>query len=253
MSEPRDAVGLDRLEIIRSAIDDSRGTVGNVDRLCTVANEVMGLSGANILLRCSRTLYTTICPTDELGNKLLDLEIACDDGPATTACTSESLVAAPELSSPEELRWLSYAPLATSAGAAAVFSFPILDGQTSFGALSFYRDTPGALTPEQVNDGCLLASVVSEAVLALEPGASMEGFGESNRIDAGFNSVVHQATGIIASQASMNVADAFVVLKFHAFAADSSIIDVADQVVAGDVYFDRERSSMCERSAEEVG
>ena len=141
-----------------------------------------------------------------------------------------------------------YAPLAKSAGVEAVFSFPILDGRTSFGALSFYRETSGPLTSSQVDDGYLLASIVSGAVLALEPGATMEGFGESLESEVGFDSTVHQATGVVANQASMNVADAFVVLKFHAFATDSTITDVAGKVVAGQIYFDPGRYCMCETS-----
>ena len=248
MQERREAVSPDRLSMIRFALDNSGGNEYNAEKILSVAHEVVGLSGVNILLRCSRTLFTSICPTNELGNKLLELEITSGEGPATTACTSESLVDAPDLSSPEESRWKLYVPLAKSAGVEAVFSFPILDGRTSFGALSFYRETSGPLTSSQVDDGYLLASIVSDAVLALQPGANMEGFGESLESKIGFDSTVHQATGVVANQASMNVADAFVVLKFHAFATDSTITEVASKFVAGQIYFDPGHYCICETS-----
>lgn len=232
----------DRRSLLESKLN------GDADRtlkaICDGARDVLDLSGAHILLRCSRTHFTSVCATDELAARLLDLELSNGEGPAISACTAEHLVEAKDLSGSGG-QWSRFSPLARVTGIEAQFSFPLLLADTSFGALSFFRETAGALTPRQMEDGYVLASLVSDAVLALPPGATMEGFGEPPRNPLSIDAVVHQATGVVASQAAMKVADAFVVLKFHAFATDASLSALARQVVAGEVFFDPQRYAMC--------
>jgi hypothetical protein len=49
---------------------------------------------------------------------------------------------------------------------------------------------------------------------------------------ADFHHVVHQASGMIAAQLDVNVADALVRLRAHAFANDRPLAEVAADVVA---------------------
>lgn len=238
----------ERLTLIESMVTDQVSTQANAAKLCNVATQITGLSGASILLRCSRTQFTSICATDVLSAKLLDLEITCGEGPATEACQSEHLVQVEDLATFQGARWMMYAPLASLVGAKAVFSFPILLGTTSFGALSLYGNYAGPLSQTQKVDGALLAALVSSTVLALRPGASLDTFGESLEREFDVEYSVHQATGMVAIQGSMNVADAFVVLKFHAFATDSTIVSLARDVVAHHTYFDPRSYAMCDAS-----
>lgn len=242
----RQHVTVGRLSHVQSLIEDRESSEPNAEKLCNVASELMGLGGASILLRCSRTQFTSVCESNSVANKLLDLELTCGEGPAREACVSPRLIEEPELAT-RVARWFMYGPQAVKAGARAVFSFPILNGVVPYGALNLYRDCPGPLSPTQTSDGYLLAAIVGESVLALQAGSTLDTFGESLQREFSLDFAVHQATGMIAVQASMNVADAFVVLKFHAFATDSTIVDLAHDVVARHVYFDKEAYAMCTR------
>lgn len=55
----------------------------------------------------------------------------------------------PDVGGSGMLSWPILAPAALEAGVHALFSFPLQLDEASIGALDFYRDTPGALTPEQ--------------------------------------------------------------------------------------------------------
>lgn len=238
----------ERLILIESLATDQVSIEANAAKLCDVATQITGLSGASILLRSSRTQFTSVCATDTLSARLLDLEITCDEGPATEACRSEHLVEVEDLTTFQGSRWMIYAPLARLVGARAVFSFPILLGTTSFGALSLYCNCAGPLSQTQKSDGVLLAALVSSKVLALRPGASLDTNGESPEREFDFEFSVHQATGMVATQGSMNVADALVVLQFHAFATDSTIVGLARDVVARHTYFDPQSYALCDAS-----
>lgn len=235
-----------RLSQIHSLIDDRELAEPNAEKLCNVATDLLGLSGASIMLRCSRTQFTSVCASNPVASKLLDLELTCGEGPAREACVSLQLVEEPLLAT-RGARWIMYGPQAVKAGARAVFSFPILNGVVPYGALNLYRDFPGSLSLSQTSDGYLLAAVVGESVLALQAGSTLGTFGETLQRELSLDFAVHQATGMIAVQASMNVADAFVVLKFHAFATDSTIVELAHDVVARRVFFDKEEYALCTR------
>ncbi len=52
---------------------------------------------------------------------------------------------------------------------------------------------------------------------------------------------VHQASGMLAVQLDLNVAEALVRIRAHAFATDQSVADVAQQIVTHELWLDDDR------------
>jgi len=122
----------------------------------------------------------------------------------------------------------------------AVFGFPLQVGAVRLGALNLYRDQPGALSDDQHADALVMADVAAEAVLLLQADAPPGRLAAELEADAEFQYVVHQASGMVAAQLDVSVADALIRLKAHAFGSGHTLTDVAKAVVARELHFDRE-------------
>ncbi|MGH9041825.1 MAG: ANTAR domain-containing protein, partial [Acidimicrobiia bacterium] len=126
---------------------------------------------------------------------------------------------------------------AVDAGVAAIFAFPLQAGTTPLGAMNLYRVRPGRLSPEQLTSALAVADLVAQAVLALQRDAPA-GALAAGLANVSFRAVVHQATGMIAAQLGVGVAEALVRLRSFAYAEDRSVDDMADMVVARTLRFD---------------
>ena len=206
--------------------------------LCSVAAEITELSGAGIVLGSQGRAMTTFCTSNETARSLMDIETMVGEGPSVDACGSEGAIDEVNLPSMHDARWLAYAPLAVSAGAAAVFGFPVRIGAVRLGALSLFRDEPGTLTDAQFSDAYLMSSVIGRAILSFQAGAAPGTLTAELEREATFDFSVHQAAGMVAVQGSMSVGDALVALRSHAFAIGSSLSALAIGVVVRDVHFD---------------
>jgi hypothetical protein len=211
--------------------------------LCAVAAEFTNLSGAGIALVSSGLQYTSLCTSNAVARELMDLEITVGEGPCLDACLSEFAIDEVDLLTSNERRWTAYAPSASVAGAHAVFGFPVRIGAIRLGALSLYRDQPGALSTSQVADAYLMASVIGRAVLSMQAGAPHDTLGAELEREANFDFSVHQAAGMVAVQGSMSVGNALVALRAHAFANNTALSELALRVVVRETFFDPESES----------
>jgi hypothetical protein len=218
--------------------------------LCAVAADFTNLSGAGIALMSSGQPMTSMCTSNAVARTLMDVEITVGEGPCVDACDSESVIDEDDLRSPIERRWSAYSPLASAAGAIAVFGFPIRIGAIQMGALSLYRDSAGPLSLSQASDAYLMASVIGRAVLSMQAGAPSDTFAAELEREANFDFSVHQAAGMVAVQGAMSVGNALVALRAHAFATNSALSELAVRVVVREVRYDEKTSSWHEERGE---
>jgi hypothetical protein len=106
------------------------------------------------------------------------------------------------------------------------------------GALNLYRNRPGDLTDDQHADALVLADVSAEAILLLQASAPAGTLADELARSADLHLVVHQAAGMVAVQLAINVADALVRLRAHAFSVGTPLQEVAEDVVARRLHFD---------------
>ena len=135
-------------------------------------------------------------------------------------------------------RWPAFTPAAMDLGVRAVFALPLRIGAISVGSLLAYRHTLGPLRDGQLVDAVALADTLTALLLrratdelprqAAEGGQPGRGWTvpETHRLE------VHQATGMVSVQLRVSLAEALVLLRAHAFAADRTTNEVAADVVA---------------------
>lgn len=191
------------------------------------------MSGVAIMLRGDDGAGTAFGRSDDVVGALEDLQFTLGEGPGVEAHRSGRPEFEPRLDDPVSTRWRSFAAAAVTAGMQAGFGFPLRVGAIRLGALDLYRARPGSLTDDQVADATVLADVITRTVLTLQsqaaPGVLPR---EIDDVDD-LRVRVHQASGMISEQLDIDIADALVRLRAHAYAEGRPIDDVAADVVAG--------------------
>jgi hypothetical protein len=218
--------------------------------LCSVATEITGLSGAGITLLSVGPHYTAFGASDLGARQLLDLEVTLGEGPGVDACRSIVAREVEDLFSVRSGDWVTYAPAALAIGARAVFGFPIGIGAIRIGALVMYRTQPGPLSELQESDAYLMASVVARSILATRAGATRTDLSTELALSLSFDFSVHQAAGMVAVQGEMDLSDAYVALRGHAFGSGVSMTSLARSVVRRETFYDPTTGGWYERNTE---
>ncbi len=227
-----------RARIFEQLYPDGDGAL-QADHLGLVCASVTATTGAGLMLMSDDLPRGVLATTDEVSALIEELQFSLGEGPGIDAFRQDHPVQEPDLAAPSALRWPMFAPAAVEAGARAVFGFPLRVGGVRLGALNLYCDSPRTLSAGQSADALVMADVAAELVLLMYAGSEDESAGEV--VSAGdLHHVVHQASGMVAAQASLGLKDAFARLQAYAFANDRTLLDVGRDVVARRLRFEGE-------------
>ena len=224
-----------------TAAQDGDGPV-SVAALCRAAVRCLGVDGASVIATCGLLVRVPLGASDGLCAQLEELQFSTGDGPGVEDFAFGMPVLIPDLES-AVARWPVFVPAAVAAGAQALFAVPLQAGAIQVGVLSMYRSQPGSLTIAQVADALVLADITLHIVLDAAAGISaspdyrpLDGLSDRR-------AEVHQAAGMISVQLGVDLGEALVRLRAHAFAGGASLADVADDVVNRRLRLDPDRGS----------
>jgi GAF domain/ANTAR domain len=206
--------------------------------LCLACVDVLGVSGAGLVLMSGRRSVDFIGVSDRVSDAVEQMEYTLGEGPCVAAFRTKVPVFDADLADEGTARWPEFRRGALAAGVHAAFGFPLLIDRICIGALNLYHDQSGVLTDDQVADALVVAQFASRSVLAWQadapPGTVAWQLEQApnNRVE------VHQATGRISVQAGISLDDALVLLRAYAYSHDRPIGDVAADVAAGRLRLD---------------
>ncbi len=211
----------------------ARGTTASSEAACEACITLVGVSGAQLTLMNGTGRGESRYSTDEIGSRLDNLRFVLGEGPCEDAVRSGAPVLVADLDSWENhQRWPLFAPAATTAGARALFAFPLRSGAVRIGALVLHRASPGRLSQDQIDD----AHVVADVIMTLLLDELARSHLSSDIPAAGgmplSRAVVHQATGMLSVQLGVGMDEALVRLRAHAFAHDQPVVEVSRDIVA---------------------
>jgi GAF domain-containing protein len=201
-------------------------------RLCQVSTDVIGMSGAGIMLMCGDVPQGSVCTTDEVSALIEDLQYTLGEGPCVDAFHHDRVVLEPDLADPATPRWFGFTPPAVEAGVRAVVGFPMRVGSVRLGAVNLYRDRPGPLSNDQHADGLVMADLAARWVIDAQAEAPPGALAEEVEVGADFHFVVQNAAGMVAAQLGVSVTEALIRLRAYAFSHDRPLDDIARNVVA---------------------
>lgn len=201
-------------------------------RLCEVCTQTTGVSGVALGI-AAHEQRSTVCVTDEVSDRLEELQTTVSEGPSIDAYRHGWSVLAPDLAARDETRWPLFGPGAVKAGARAMFVLPVRVAAIRLGTLALYRATAGDLDAQQLQDARTLAEAASTLLSLDQPGeqtavAFLWVVGDRSR----FRAQVYQAVGVTMVQLDVDARDAFARICAYSYAEERTIGDVADDIMA---------------------
>jgi hypothetical protein len=206
--------------------------------VCLAAVDVLGVSGAGLVLMSGGESLDFIGVSDGISEAVEQMEYTLGEGPCVSAFRGKTPVFDADLGDEERTRWPAFRREALAAGICAAFGFPLLIERICIGALNLYHVQPGALTDDQVADALVVAQFASRAVLAWQADAPPGALAWQLERAPNHKVEIHQATGRISVQVGVSLDDALVVLRAYAFSHDRPISDVAADIAAGRLRLD---------------
>jgi len=199
---------------------------------------VLGVTGigASVALRRVDRGPTLAWGDDPVSRRLSDLQFTLGEGPAIDASEHGLAVFAPDLGDVSASRWSAFTAEAIGLGVRAVFALPLQIGAIRAGALVMHRLTAGPLSPTALKDAQAFADAVTSTILSAEAGTQLT---VGDLVDQ--QMIVFQATGMISIQLAVDLAEALARLRAHAYGANKTVSEVAADVVARRLRFDRLR------------
>jgi hypothetical protein len=200
-------------------------------RLCDACIEALQVTGAGLTLMSDHHSLP-VSASDPLAGELDELQFALGEGPSPDAYTCGAPVAEPDLERARGARWPTFTPPALQIGARGVFAFPLTAGDRHIGVLTLYRDTAGHLTDEQTADSIVVADLLALAMLDRQSRGSADTLADDISGSNLHRAEVHQASGMIAVQLGIDVSEALLRIRAHAYATDETVATVAVEIVA---------------------
>lgn len=217
----------------RPGTEDSRverATDRRIERLCKSCVAATECDCAAVTIVSTRGDAVRLLATDAMAATLEDLQLTLGEGPCADAANSGRPVLADDLGHPTTAlatQWSAFAPEAIAAGVHSVFAFPLRIGAIRLGSFALYRRLPAPLSETALTAALDSVDTLAWLLLDLRPDVETHGQGTGGRYD----SVVHQAAGMVKVQLDVPIADALARLRAAAFGEGLAIDDLAKQVV----------------------
>ncbi|HET7476699.1 MAG TPA: GAF and ANTAR domain-containing protein [Dermatophilaceae bacterium] len=216
------------------------GVVGRLIQLCTTVVRSLPAAGAGVVLMSPGVPGGVVAASDPTSNRLLELQITLGEGPCLDAYESRRPVLEPDLPGAGQRRWPAYATALSEHGMRAVFAIPLQIGGARLGVMDIYRAESGPLPVQTLSDAFGFGEVAVGTLLDGQA-AVPEGGIDADLADAlAYRTEVYQAQGMVMVHLGVDLAEAIVRLRAHAFAQNRPLSEVSADVLAGRLRLERD-------------
>jgi GAF domain-containing protein len=215
------------------------GVIGQLQRICRDAARALSASGVGVSVMAANGIHSVATASDPATERIEELQFTVGEGPCVDAVATSRPVLVPDLSDGAMGRWPIYAPAVHDAGIRAVFAFPMQIGAARLGVLDVFRTLPGPLSREELGHALTFADRAVTALLDGQEHATTAPDGLDEVIE--HHAAVFQAQGMVMVQLGIPIAEALVRIRAYAYAENRPLNDVAADIVARRLRFDRNR------------
>ena len=147
----------------------------------------------------------------------------------------------PDLADGAMARWPVYAPAAHDGGVRAVFAFPLQVGAARLGVLDVFRARPGRCRPTNCAQALTFADVAVTTLLDGQDARRARARPPTGLDEAmDYRAELFQAQGMVMVQLGVTLAEALARMRAYAYAENRRLGDVARDIVARRLRFDRD-------------
>lgn len=192
---------------------------------------VLPVTGATVATVGSVMGSETLSATGEVARRLDERQFDLGEGPCWDAVNQAAPIAEVDFAANGPARWpLLWAALrAETIG--SIYAFPMTVGTVQIGAVDLYSHDPSSLSEMHQRQAQAMAEVIGQHVVR---GALATEADEKAPVDTPFSRrIVHQATGLVLAQVDVDAEDAMLLIQTRAHASGTSMMDVAEQLIAG--------------------
>ena len=191
---------------------------------------LLSASAAGVMLADPRGELRVAASSNEAAGLLELFQIQNDQGPCLDCFRTGRAVTAADLAGPGQL-WPRFAAAATGSGFRAVEALPMRLRDQVIGALNLFRAAAGPFDPAELRVGQALADVATIGLLHERNVRRSETVAE--QLQGALNSrvVIEQAKGKLAERRSIEMDQAFILLRDYARNSNQRLTDVARNFV----------------------
>jgi transcriptional regulator with GAF, ATPase, and Fis domain len=191
---------------------------------------LLSASAAGVMLADPRGELRVAASSNEAAGLLELFQVQNDQGPCLDCFRTGQPVTAADLAGPGQ-QWPRFAAAATGSGFRAVEAMPMRLRDQVIGALNLFRAAAGPFDPAELRIGQALADVATIGLLHERNVRRSEIVAE--QLQGALNSrvVIEQAKGKLAERRSINMDQAFVLLRDYARNSNQRLTDVARNFV----------------------
>jgi GAF domain-containing protein len=194
--------------------------------------QLLDVSAAGLLLADPRGELRVVAASSEAARLLELFQLQSQQGPCLDCFRAGQPVGAADLTA-ESRRWPQFAAAAQRGGFAAVQALPMRLRDQTIGALNLFRGRPGSFDPGEVRVAQALADVATISLLHERSMRHTDTLNEQLQTALNSRVVIEQAKGKLAERLSVDMTQAFSLLRDHARARNLRLADVAQALIDG--------------------
>ena len=208
-------------------------------QICRDAARDLSASGVGLSVLAVNGVHGMAAASDPATERIEELQFTFGEGPCVDAHATNRPVLVPDLTDGAMGRWPAYAPTVHDAGVRAVFAFPLQVGATRLGVLDVFRTDAGGLSRQELGQALVYADRAVTALLDSQESATPERDGLDQALD--HHAAMFQAQGMVMVQLGVSLSDAMVRMRALAYAENRHLNDIAADIVARRLRFDRDQ------------
>jgi GAF domain-containing protein len=189
-------------------------------------------SAAGVVLADPRGQLRVAAASSDAAELVELFQLQNDQGPCLDCYRTGQMVTAADLAGPGQ-HWPQFAPAATQAGFRAVQALPMRLRDQVIGALNLFRAEPGPFGPAGQRIGQALADVATIGLLHERNVRRSDTLAEQLQAALTSRVVIEQAKGKLAERLSIDMSQAFTMLRDYARNTNQHLTDVARNFTEG--------------------
>jgi GAF domain-containing protein len=193
---------------------------------------LLPIDAAGIVLGDAKGDLRVLAASSEEARLLELLQLHADAGPCLRVYRTGEPVFVDDLESEPE-QWPAFAVRAVEHGFRAVAGFPLRLRDERIGAMNLFRSTVGPLPVSDVRIAQALADVAAIGILRQRTLTHSAAVNQQLQTALDTRLVIEQAKGTLAERGSIDVNQAFALLRAHARHTRRRLADLAQDVVDG--------------------
>jgi hypothetical protein len=201
-----------------------------LDRLTHACVDLLEVSAAGLMLADQRGSLRVMASSSEKTRLLELFQLQNNDGPCLDCFHSGQPVSVLDLAA-EERRWPRFAPHAQAVGFKSVHARPMRLRDQTIGAFNLFHTEARALPEADLQVAQALADVATIGILSQRAGHRGEVVTEQLQTALNGRIIIEQAKGMIAELGSIDMEEAFIILRAYARANKRRLSDLARDLV----------------------